>query len=637
MRIWRALHRSITQCFTLATPWPTACIAGLMVLGPMPGAVLAEQPTGEPAEPVAVRGRAPASPPESAAMYKAFRLVEQRVRDWDTDGFETAERFAAVTIELRLNGELIGLGADDTGDRMTLARALTRALARAERSLHLPRDALYDESMRAHAERLTIALAVAGGLVPFAPEALADASLLISPGVEGVAARLGERTASMFPGRMVETGTLPSAALRVLVAQVSGDPALGLVDPAKLQSDHGITLYRFAVRQIAQELPDKPAILLVRGGQYLPRSAITTASLRHRADDLARHMLSRTTRRVVGVDLLAMDDPADLAAKSTSASPLEQALAAIALTRYAALSRVDPARAMEARAAGIALVLGLADQARQDAALVSSPAVAALVSASITLVKRDDPNAFHARAALVDTLDRRARATLQLVLDRPASVPGSVLPPVAYALALRAESLAPEQRRRVEVLVRAIYQATPRGMLVTHMPWLGWTELELARGADRVPAAGALRQMRDLVLTHQLTGADAGADAPDLVGGIVFTASRTPLPTWQAVRPLAFMATMLGDIRLTSDAEVAHQLAGLVSAHRFLGQLALDPWQAASLSGGHRGLGGITAAPWDRRLFPEASALTLIFLCETLDSIDTIQARRRANRPDSDP
>ena len=33
------------------------------------------------------------------------------------------------------------------------------------------------------------------------------------------------------------------------------------------------------------------------------------------------------------------------------------------------------------------------------------------------------------------------------------------------------------------------------------------------------------------------------AEAADLVGGIVFTRAKNPLPTWQSIRPLAFLAT----------------------------------------------------------------------------------------------
>lgn len=618
----------LTRCRRLATSTRVIALSGALVLGPSvwTTAAAVPGPTDPPTD--SAPDKTPTLP-SPAQSYALFRSVEHRVRGWDRSPFESASPIAAARVVLAQRGEVLGTGVDDSGDRLAVSRALARAMRRAEARIGLPRDALLDESMRSIASDLTIWLELAGPAVPFAPDALADASLLISPGVEGVGVRLGDRHAVMFPGRMLETGTLPAAALRALVARVTDDPALALLDPATLQAEHGLTLERFAVRQIAQARPGAPASLLVRGGTLVERSAITTRSIRQLADDLARYLMGRTIDQPVGADLLGTDQPRLARAGQTRASVLEQALAAIALARYASAPGVDPAQATRAYQTATALVESLAQRATLDASLAGDPASAAMVSCAITLITRDDPKAFADHAGLVDRLDRLAWATLTLTLDRPGQAPDVALAPAAYALSLRVDSLDAARRDRVEVLVRAIYRATPRGLLVSQMPWLGWAELELARGDSRVPAAAALRAMRDQIAQHTLTAADAGTDARDLVGGIVFTASRTPLPTWQGVRPLAFLASMLGDDRLTPDAEVARMIGQQTTAMRFLTQLQLDPCEASTLAGGARGLGGITAASWDRTQPPEASAMTLLTASQTLASLERIGARKR--------
>ncbi|MFN7440371.1 MAG: hypothetical protein ACK5TV_09295, partial [Phycisphaerales bacterium] len=109
-----------------------------------------------------------------------------------------------------------------------------------------------------------------------------------------------------------------------------------------------------------------------------------------------------------------------------------------------------------------------------------------------------------------------------------------------------------------------------------------------------------------------------------LVGGIVFTKSRNPLPTWQAARPIAFIATMLGDPRLTAPDERSRELVRLLTSLRFLRQLQADDstaWMQA-LPGSARG--GIRSAPWDQRMPVDATAITLMAITESIRSLDAL-------------
>jgi hypothetical protein len=175
-----------------------------------------------------------------------------------------------------------------------------------------------------------------------------------------------------------------------------------------------------------------------------------------------------------------------------------------------------------------------------------------------------------------------------------------------------------------------IYASTPPGNLVTHMPWLGWAEQYLSDG--QIAGAPALRDLREQVYAHVLTPESASAAGPgndDLVGGIVFTTARIPAPTWQTVRPAAFLASALGDQRLTDPGEVLKELSRHLTVLGFLRQLTADgglAWMCFDPAGAQW---GVRAAAWDQRQTPEATAMTLITVCETLRSLDEIAKRTK--------
>ena len=60
---------------------------------------------------------------------------------------------------------------------------------------------------------------------------------------------------------------------------------------------------------------------------------------------------------------------------------------------------------------------------------------------------------------------------------------------------------------------------------------------------------------------------------------------------------------------------------------RFLRQLSVDDSSAWMCTSMEMARWGIRSAPWDQRQPPEATALTLITVCETLRSLDEIARR----------
>ena len=185
-----------------------------------------------------------------------------------------------------------------------------------------------------------------------------------------------------------------------------------------------------------------------------------------------------------------------------------------------------------------------------------------------------------------------------------------------------------ETTRRARAAVRSLLRETQPGMLIGLTPWVGWAELALLDEGEPVPSSIALREMRDLLWRHQVTFADAGEDSPDFVGGIVFTASRSPLPNWQAARPLALVATMLADPRLTDEREVGAELARLSLSLRFLLQLTVDDALMHMFRVRERAYGGVRTSPWDQRLQFDASVMTLLAIDETLRASETLRSAR---------
>src|SRR5207249_4098581 len=97
--------------------------------------------------------------------------------------------------------------------------------------------------------------------------------------------------------------------------------------------------------------------------------------------------------------------------------------------------------------------------------------------------------------------------------------------------------------------------------------------------------------------------------------------------TWNTARPLAFGATMLADQRLTGDKERGLELARVLAGLRFLRQLEADDATAWMYPNRSRALGGVRSAPWDQRMPPDASAMSLLAVCETMKYLDRAPAK----------
>jgi hypothetical protein len=257
-----------------------------------------------------------------------------------------------------------------------------------------------------------------------------------------------------------------------------------------------------------------------------------------------------------------------------------------------------------------------------------------VITASLAMVepavRAADPELEALRARVLDTLRRAYDPAAQ---NFAPDVPPAARGLIAWALT-KAIPLDPAfTTERAASAVRSAFRETPQGQLVAQMPFLAWAELSL-HPAGPVPAGAALDEMRALVWDHQIHRGDLRSMDQDLAGGIVFTRARTVLPTWQTMRPLAALATMMGDERLTPGTPVSGRVPGelvrMTDGLRFVRQLA---WTGDALFLARRpdqAIWGVRPALWEPSASLEAGAMALLTITETLDAMAAVAARSPA-------
>jgi hypothetical protein len=178
-----------------------------------------------------------------------------------------------------------------------------------------------------------------------------------------------------------------------------------------------------------------------------------------------------------------------------------------------------------------------------------------------------------------------------------------------------------------EPALRSLYAQTPPKFLVSHLPYLVWAEQELADSGAPVPAAGALDEMRTEIWSHQITASDAGEDAPDFIGGIVFTNSANPLPTWQSLRPLCGLGAMAADARLTDATRYPIELVRVARGMRFVRQLMIDEDSVHAALEPERAMYGVRLSLWEGRQPTDVQALAVMAACEAIHAISASDRR----------
>lgn len=626
-----------------------AVVAASVLLGiPRPASAQAQQPPSldlprfgpKKTEPAAERTNEPPSP---EATLAAFSVVEGWVRSWTVPPASEVKgplpRTTAACLTLRLDGRLLAraeaiapqTSGPDAGSADLVRLAAERAIKAATPRLNVPNDALREQAILEAAKRVTISLELAGPFSAIEPATWGDVDAELAPGLDGVSVRVAGANADgaiVFPSTMLAAGMIPSAGMKACVSELVGEggAAAALEEPKQLKAERKLEFRRFRVTHVGQSSPKAMPAVLFRGGNISASAAVLTrAELQHMADRLAGNLCARRIR-------LEESDaaPGDLASPS-------ELLAAGAVARYRQL-QTGAGAGCPASWPSPTLLLDV--PASMDAVTVSFRALA--ISQRWTGIGTP-------MAPNLDAQLRRLYATpIQALCDPRDGFPSGMPLPVQGLAAAAVSSWVTSEvskegglaagdsgTERARNAISRAYAASGDDGLLSMMPWVGWADVALS-DHQTIDLQGALtlRRMRERMWKHQLSIADAGPDNLDMVGGIVFTSGLAqgrgnPFPTWQCVRPLAFVATMLRDKRLTEPQERSGEIVRLMQAARYLRQLQVDESNAWMYSDPQQARGAIRASVWDKSTPIDATSLTLMFVTELIKSLDAIAQEQR--------
>lgn len=560
-------------------------------------------------------------PPSPQRMMSAFGEVRKWIDAWEvTPSEETktvGDSSGAICLTLRFGGRIVGRSVEVGGPD---------ALERAARDAMKDASAFFGGGRKPdNASRICISLEAAGALIPYQPSSYDDADLEIPDGIDGVAARAGqgehEKLRVVFPSMMLtfghgmersvgSGGQSPGDALAACAAYVLEDPAAGIraeggSDPIKLIRDRKVTFYRFEVSHLAQVSPAEAPVFLYRQGRVVPEREVSAASMKAWAEGLANHLLSRVSVHDKGALVSGLYSPISGACVAR-ADIAEEAMIALALARAADSGILNSDTANRARNASRAIVRDLSVREQATRNVDSSPIASAafLLTIQALALALDAPEAKDAIGA--------ALKEVKSVLEGPVRSP-SVTAFAAWAAAGVEGS--PDSLALAKQGLTAIYRAVPVEKLATAMPWLVMA-VRAAEPTGPIASSVVLDQWRDLAYKFVMKTQDAGPDGEDLVGGVVFTGSRAPLPSAQSLRVIAGLASMLNDERLTPESDRTAEIVRLVPSLRFVRQLMGDEYNGTMFVDPLRAEWGVRNSLWDQRMSGEAGALALITICQ---------------------
>lgn len=566
--------------------------------------------------------------------FEAYNTLQGWVRAWEMPEAGTSESrtapVCAAVVTLRVDGHVFGRGGAASPDPSpTLVwEAAKQAIDSASNRLTSERDAMWEAYIKQLSARITISLELTDKLVPVSSSELELPGFGYSPGVRGVAVRRGEQTRVTGTESMLMRETDLAQSAMALANAISGAGDTVLKSPRELAAA-GYSFYRFEPLVLAQPAPGLGPVFTDRGGRVVESSEITTGSIDALAERVAGHLMSRRWSGVERYGLTGTLDPVTGTVESKSASPFEQAISAYALLRYGGdgLSKPRQAAVVAGREIlGDLAVVELSETKPWEDPVGASMTVIALSRLPLDMILRDKE---------LDDLRLRCLEQLDTLYSEKSGF-APALPEPAWGLVAHALvcSAAIDPRDRTALAKSAIGRAflgSAPGALAAQMPFLAWAQLEQAGKGGEIPTRQALTAMRDTVWEHQLHRNDLSWSDRDLAGGIVFTSAKAPLPSWVTMRPLAALATMMGDERLTpgdaGSGEVPTQITRVTDSVRFVRQLCAQGPIMHLYSADEDARWGVRMALWDQRMPVEVDAMALLVLGETQQSFASIMER----------
>lgn len=591
------------------------------------------------------------APPSQAIASTAFVRVEEWFRAGEVPADAEAKRhdelheFPGVSIWVRSQGRVIARASLMTppGEKIpdVLQRVARGVLDQVGRSFEPAKFPGVDkrEWIKAALGGCTITMECAGAMVPFRADTYDDVDLGVSPGVWGLASAVGEGFDAIFPLHAMSSGMTPGAALRSTIARASNDPGLPLPGvpqgaPGAIAKSHGAVYYRFRTTQVTRVEPGEPVTILTRGGVVVSKATLTQQAMLEFTDHLAVHVLDRLVVRAPGegeaVGVVELGDVGQRIDAAGQRGPAIVALHALGLyTRALGSEGPVGARASKQLSLAAGVLTSEMKRAIKDGEMPPEPIEASLVAA--WLATRTEVTSDASAKPVAQFLASGVRVAYDAAKDEfDAKLPEPVRGLVALALVrLSAWEGSAVTRDEASKCVRKAFQTVTPGNLSAQLPWLGWAEIELA-GAKTIPAAIAFESMRDELYAQSVNAFEAGDDDADLAGGMLGIAGGV-LPTWHTARPGCFLATMLGDARLTRESARMKELGRLLDVVRYTRQLAVDehvlPLYADKSAGV---MWGVRSAMFDLRQPGDATSFSLMLMAETMRSIGAISPAKQA-------
>lgn len=578
--------------------------------------------------------------PDADVTLEAYRAVDEWVRSWselpldiepndswylDSDGVYGAR------VELRLANRVIGEGSAlgvRGGGGKSVRTATANALLEAAERLQLPLDSALGPVMTERVESIQISLELAGDTVALVGDSWDVAALAVSPGLDGVVARVGDSVEALFPSEMLlgHVGVVPS--LRGLSLRLELPPE----ELSSLRSREGLAIERFASSWVSQIEAGAFPTFLARGGRLVGANEVSEATLMEFAKGTVTHLRSRVwvgeagdglNREQLGLmgTYLAGRDSFD----PLISSPREQALAAYALSRFSTLAGISDDDSHAAAILGWRVLDELLVVAESEEPIEEDLNAQAFWLAAFMLLPSDslpiDIN--------VNDLSTFARASsvrlFEAVRDTPAAAMNSVERSVLlFGLMEAAELLDNPSGARSLVRLTAgnMLADANAGTVVAMMPWLGMVAHDVSKD-DEIRLGGVLfAQMRDTIYQYVMRRSDVGLRDADLEGGVVFTRGGVGLPTWQTLRAATALAVLLGDPGVTRDDVALRELGRIVPLARFAMQLQVSAVEGHLFRAPRRAVGGVRIALWEPTVTLDATAYGLLFAVEVLEAIN---------------
>ena len=426
---------------------------------------------------------------------------------------------------------------------------------------------------------------------------------------------------------------------------------LPLKELRTLRSEHNLSLYRFETIHLAQREPARSPFFAFRGDEIVPESKVDKKSIRALAQGIAEHLWNNTWPGEEPFGLLGDYDPVAEQHDPPLASPMFQALGALALARYAQSPGLDDAtrQTYMDRAAQLLIDVHTIGKGEDDPyatptscaaivcaaleapALQQHEAIGTLLDSAATTVlntlQRDEAGNDVFRKPTVEKKQSNTRDTKSQQSGKQNSVDRTIAPHGRALLAWAFTRLAAHERTDIEMAQRAVQAAwkdvTPDQAVIL-LPWIGWAEIELAEHTGGPMPHG---EKIDTVI-EALDNARLDRSAPgDLVGGLPLRRgkSRRRLADTQTLRPAAFMATAVRESRLTPSDQRWSALGRHLRTMRFVMQLQMTEHDLWRVRGVDAARGGLRNAAWDLSQPVAAQCMGLLTAVETLRTLHALE------------